>query len=481
MQIEYIASDGSTKHIRTAWLIGADGKRGVVRKTFLEPIADIRQVHSDYRYEGTWIAANLHILLPTKETHPSFPAWDLGMNPEEVYDLFWPRGWHFCSPPGKPTATGPFGPHDQRLWRHEFQQDDWDEKTMNAEELLWEHLTPMISRTETADGRAFPTTAVYPKDCIEIMRCRPFTFTHNLVNQWFHRKSVLIGDAAHVFPPFGGQGIASGIRDAHQLALRIAILEDQPHASDQKVERMLNDWAKERILSIHDAALLTQINGAMCNNQSMRPLTKGFQWVQSFGELLLGSQPRDPQALAEQAGLTGVTGFFLKEFGGGKRLPQIYLNTLFGRRVLSDSIFNANDSPLRLLVMVQSNECPKDGLKALQNLLVESKISPKVLSPDSIVVLSREPCQPESVGFVSPTTRRVSPTPLNQLSKKQARPGYDIAAFQTRLGSNTRYAILRPDFFVFSTATDIHELALCFERLHDMLNPSHLCINRSVL
>jgi 2-polyprenyl-6-methoxyphenol hydroxylase-like FAD-dependent oxidoreductase len=166
--ITYTAADGKAEKLHATWLIGADGKRGVVRKTFLEKIADIRQVHSDYRYEGTWVAANLHITLPTKETHPDFPAWELGMSPNEVYDLFWPKGWHFCSPPGKPTATGRFGPHEQRFWRHEFREDDWDDKMMDAEQSLWEHLTPMISRQSDDNGRPFPELAIFPRDCIEV-------------------------------------------------------------------------------------------------------------------------------------------------------------------------------------------------------------------------------------------------------------------------------------------------------------------------
>ena len=35
--VEYITQDGSKRSIKTSWLVGADGKRGVVRKKFLEP------------------------------------------------------------------------------------------------------------------------------------------------------------------------------------------------------------------------------------------------------------------------------------------------------------------------------------------------------------------------------------------------------------------------------------------------------------
>jgi hypothetical protein len=298
------------------------------------------------------------------------------------------------------------------------------------------------------------------------MRCRPFKFTHKVVNKWFHRKSILIGDAAHVFPPFGGQGIASGIRDAHQLAWRIALLENQQTASDAQVERLLSNWSAERMLSIQNSVALTKMNGTLCNNDNSMflKIVQLFAWASRsiFGEM-------DPQRVAEQKGLVGIKGSFLEGHGGGKRLPQIYINTLFSSQTLSDSIFGSKDSPLRLLVFVQSTETPRLGLKALQRMLSDSKIPSRVLSPESIAVLSHESCQPESVGFSSCSVRKASPTPLRQLNDKQARPGYDVAAFEHRLGRTTRYAIVRPDFFTYATAKDEQELESCLRELYQKL------------
>lgn len=452
--------------------MGADGKRGTVRKTFLEKVADVRQVDSDYRYEGTWVAANLKLSLPTPQTHPNFPPWALGMTPQEVYDLFWPKGWHFCSPPGKPTATGRFGPHEQRFWRHEFRQDDWDGDKMDAEKLLWEHLNPMITRTADSQGRPFAKSATFPRDCIEILRCRPFTFTHKVVNRWFHRQIVLIGDAAHVFPPFGGQGIASGIRDAHQLAWRIALLERNPHKSEAQTARVLDAWAKERTQSVKEAAALTKINGMLCN-QSLSAffwLVRLIEWTVQL--LLWSNEPYDPQSSAERAGIQGLAGgFFLPKHGGGKRLPQIYLDTIHARQLLSDGIFSQAVTPFRLLVMVRANANPNFDQEEFAEILSECDIPETVLSSDSLAFLSANPCQPESIGsFASPTVQKFSPTARRKLDSKQARPGYDIAAFETRLGSKTKFAIIRPDFFVFATAKSVDELRACLKELSIMLS-----------
>jgi 2-polyprenyl-6-methoxyphenol hydroxylase-like FAD-dependent oxidoreductase len=94
--IEYVDQAGCKQLIRTTWLVGADGKRGVVRKKFLEP-EGIRQVESDWTYVGTWVATNLHVTMPTPKSHPDFPLWKLGYTPEQVHDIFWPKGFQYVA------------------------------------------------------------------------------------------------------------------------------------------------------------------------------------------------------------------------------------------------------------------------------------------------------------------------------------------------------------------------------------------------
>lgn len=470
--VDYKLPDGSAQSLHTTWLIGADGKRGVVRKTFLEKVADVRQVNSSYRYEGTWVATNLKIQLPTPESHPDFPAWKLGMTPQEVYDLFWPKGWHFCSPPGKPTATGRFGPHDKRLWRHEFRQDDWDPSAMDAEELLWEHLTPMIIRTQCDDSRTFEEPAIFPRDCIQVLRCRPFTFTHKVVNRWYHGKTVLIGDAAHVFPPFGGQGIASGIRDAHQLAWRIALIETTPMATEISVNTILEAWTKERIESVRSAAELTKMNGTMCNNENPWLFTIITLLDLVVALLFPSSGGYDPQASSEQKGMQGLPGgFFLSQHGGGLRIPQVYIDTLENGTVLSDGFVVSSRSRMQIIFLARDNPAPVHGQRTIKALLEKCQIPQDVLHPDATSILSLTPNRPASIGsYAERGVRKAAITPIRRLSKREARPGYQMDVFDSRLGKGTQYVVLRPDFYIFATARDERELEVCLHGLKRLLD-----------
>ncbi|KAI0502930.1 hypothetical protein F5B22DRAFT_580901 [Xylaria bambusicola] len=463
---EYTNANGEAKNIRGSWLIGADGKKGIVRKHFLEPSAGIRQVEGVYKYDGTWVAANLKITLPTPKTHPKFPLWKLGYTPEQVYDLFWPIGFHFGSPPGKPLAAGRFGPNEARLWRHEFAQNDWND-SMNSEELLWEHLMPMLTRKCDENGRLFPTgETIFPHDCIEVRRCRPFEFTHKVVNKWFDDRTILIGDAAHVFPPFGGQGIASGLRDAQQLAWRLMLLLQLPNATRSIRDTVLQSWAQERAYSVRVAANFTKFNGQLCNYGDswafwlMRNIDWAIRLIPFFSDM------PDPLSRTEARGFTTVDGgFFSSRYSGGGRLPQVYLSSRGNEPELSDLILQPRNTALTLLVIATDDQA-KAGAEA-KKALDGAQVGEAVISRDSIRVVCSKPC-----AAASDDLDIYYPTPVEQLSNAGVfiRPRYRPSNLFSRFSSDTKFVILRADFFIFGLAKNYQELVGCMNDLRQYIH-----------
>jgi 3-(3-hydroxy-phenyl)propionate hydroxylase len=57
---------------------------------------------------------------------------------------------------------------------------------------------------------------------LEIVRTASYTFRARLASRFHYRRVFLLGDAAHLTPPFIGQGLAAGLRDADNLAWKLA-------------------------------------------------------------------------------------------------------------------------------------------------------------------------------------------------------------------------------------------------------------------
>lgn len=59
-------------------------------------------------------------------------------------------------------------------------------------------------------------------DDLELVRVTEYTFRAQLADDWRRGTVFLLGDAAHLTPPFIGQGMGAGLRDATNLAWKLA-------------------------------------------------------------------------------------------------------------------------------------------------------------------------------------------------------------------------------------------------------------------
>ena len=78
-------------------------------------------------------------------------------------------------------------------------------------------------------------------DKVEVLRSLVYTFNALVAERWRDRRVFLAGDAAHMTPQFVGQGMNAGVRDAYNLAWKLAAVL-QAVASDT----LLDTYQSER-------------------------------------------------------------------------------------------------------------------------------------------------------------------------------------------------------------------------------------------
>ncbi|PRC47599.1 3-(3-hydroxyphenyl)propionate hydroxylase, partial [Mycobacterium sp. ITM-2017-0098] len=80
-----------------------------------------------------------------------------------------------------------------------------------------------------------PWAGTISADALTLVRVTEYTFRAQLADRWRRDRVFLLGDAAHLTPPFIGQGMGAGLRDAMNLAWKLAGVLDNslaPHVLD---------------------------------------------------------------------------------------------------------------------------------------------------------------------------------------------------------------------------------------------------------
>ena len=85
------------------------------------------------------------------------------------------------------------------------------------------------------------TRAGIDPERVDVIRATVYTFHALLAARWRDHRVFLLGDAAHQMPPFLGQGLCAGIRDAHNLAWKLHLV-----LRGVAAPALLNSYQQER-------------------------------------------------------------------------------------------------------------------------------------------------------------------------------------------------------------------------------------------
>ncbi|HEX2707828.1 MAG TPA: bifunctional 3-(3-hydroxy-phenyl)propionate/3-hydroxycinnamic acid hydroxylase [Solirubrobacterales bacterium] len=184
--------DGSTEEIRARWAVGCDGGGSWVRQ-----LLGIEFGGSTFRQR--WLVVDALVDRPlAKVRHP-----------------------HFFGDWRRPIVSLPMSPGRHR-WEWMLHPGE-DPEPFTDPDSLRERIDPWL------EGE----TAI-------VERAVVYTFHARTAARWREGRVLLAGDAAHLMPPFAGQGFSSGARDAANLAWKVeAVLAGAP-------EGLLDTYEQER-------------------------------------------------------------------------------------------------------------------------------------------------------------------------------------------------------------------------------------------
>ena len=104
--------------------------------------------------------------------------------------------------PDRPTSIVPIGQRHRRMSFY-VKPEEIDQPL--SSDRTWDLVSPYFSR-----------------DDAELIRHTMYVYHSKVLWRWRQGRVLLMGDAAHLMPPYLGQGLCSGIRDAANLAWKLA-------------------------------------------------------------------------------------------------------------------------------------------------------------------------------------------------------------------------------------------------------------------
>jgi len=179
---------------------------------------------------------------------------------------------------------------------------------------------------------------VGPDRNCEFKRVRVYTFHARLADRWRDGRILLAGDAAHLTPPFAGQGMNSGLRDAHNLAWKLAeaikgdtVPEDL--LESYEIERRPHAWEMiELALKMGQVMMPTNHLKASLTRLAFRALGLYAPARDYFAQMRYKPKPRF------RKGLLWPDGRSEKETMVGRLVPQPIVEDTSRNRVLLDGI-----------------------------------------------------------------------------------------------------------------------------------------------
>jgi len=365
--------DAGAETIRARYAVGADGANSLIRDS-------LHLKMNDLGYFFDWLILDLK---PTQEIE------------------YGPDHWQLCDPK-RPTTIVPGGP-GRRRW--EFMALPGEDLTeLASEENAWKLLEPW---DVTPDKAILERSAIY-------------RFQARWAEQWRDGRALIAGDAAHLMPPFAGEGMCAGLRDSLALAWRLDLV-----LSGKSDDALLDSYGEERREHVrHYIDFSMELGSVIC-------ITDEKEAAERDRRMIAEMKDWDGTPVNTDVAHLG-TGIWAADSAHGGELAKQGIVEHHGQTGRFDDVVGRGWSVIGL------NHDPRESLDAAQLATLES-LGATVVSVGS---------DADAVDVV------------------------DTEGTYTRWlqDAGATYLITRPDFYVYATATDGPQLQARIDELAGLLH-----------
>jgi len=363
--------------VRSRYVIGADGANSFLRQ-------HMRTSLTDLGFLFDWLVVDI---IPHEQR-----AWN-------------PPNLQVCDPARPTTVVS--GGKGRRRWEFMRLPEERVED-LNSSEMAWQLLAPWDITPQNAT----------------LERHALYTFKARWADSWRDGRYLLAGDAAHLMPPFAGQGMCAGVRDAVNLAWKLDLV-----LSGRAEESLLDTYTSERLPHVQGYIHFSiELGKVICISDPEAANMRDAQMLAARQQAAQGGLP-------QPSFLPGL-GIFLE---GDPLAGQVFLQrevAHHGRRGLFDDLV--------------------DGGFCLISMIGDPA---RYLSPD------------DEAFFTSTGGHCVA---LSSSTDKHDDHVIDISgAYTDWFAANTCAVVLtRPDFMIYGTAPDLAGAVRLVRSLREQLHPS---------
>lgn len=196
------------------FVVGADGANSIVRQS-------MDATWFDKGFQADWLVVDI---IPDENVRNNIPQ----------------HATQHCNPE-RPTTIAPAGIFEGKyLRRWEFMRLPHESVAdLENEEKVWELLKPWVTPEQAT-----------------LIRFKLYNFKSLISQKWRQNRVLIAGDAAHVMPPFMGQGMCAGFRDTLNLAWKISGV-----LKGQYKDEILDSYFVERSPHVNDVIELSMFLG----------------------------------------------------------------------------------------------------------------------------------------------------------------------------------------------------------------------------